>query len=290
MFIRLSPVLLLCLYMQPVTLPAQSADDDRQAVIAVIRQLFDGMRRGDSSAVRDVFAPDPALFTALTNRSGQPQLVKEDLREFLNAVGTPHKEVWDERVWSYDIRIDGRLASSWTPYAFFVDTTFSHCGVDAFQLFKGNDGWKIISLSDTRRRSDCLTDPEMAVHIFLDRWHKAAAVGDEDTFFGSMASDGIYIGTDASERWTRDEMQVWAQPYFDRDSAWAFTSLSRQVYFSDDGKIAWFDENLDTWMGICHGSGVLQHTEAGWKIKQYVLSVAVPNALIEDYLKLLRSK
>lgn len=224
---------------------ATSQQADKEAIIKVIRQLFDGMRKGDSSMVRSVFTESPSLYTI----TGKPALTSDNLQEFLEAVGTPHKEVWDERVWTYEITIDGNLANAWTPYAFFVDTTFSHCGVDNFQLYKGGSGWKIFSLSDTRRRSDCTSDPAMAVNIAMDRWHKAAATADEDAFFGAMTEDGIYVGTDAAERWGRDEMRVWSKQFFDRESAWDFTPLSRQVYLSDDGQLAWFEENLDTWMG-----------------------------------------
>lgn len=285
----LLPLIILAL---PTWMSAQSTDipAEKQAIMQVIHRLFDGMRQGDSSMVRSVFTADPSLYTAITDRTGKPQLIIDELQEFLNAVGSPHEEVWDERVWTYDIAIDGNLASAWTPYAFFADSTFIHCGVDAFQLFKSETGWKIFSLSDTRRKNDCMKDPVMAVNIFLDRWHNAAATADEEVFFGSMTADGVYIGTDAAERWTRDEMRVWAQPHFDKETAWAFTPISRNVYFSEDGKMAWFEENLDTWMGVCHGSGVLQMTGNGWKIRHYVLSVAVPNDIIKEYLKLLPGK
>ena len=38
------------------------------------------------------------------------------------------------------------------------------------------------------------------VDHFIDGWHLAAAKVDAETFFGSMAEDAIYIGTDATER------------------------------------------------------------------------------------------
>ena len=31
----------------------------------------------------------------------------------------------------------------WTPDDFWTDGTFSHCGIDAFDLIKTDDGWKI---------------------------------------------------------------------------------------------------------------------------------------------------
>ncbi len=122
----------------------------------------------------------------------------------------------------------------------------------------------------------------------LDAWHRAAATADEELFFGTMSADGIYIGTDAGEYWLRDEMKAWSVQYFDRDSAWVFHPRSRNIYVDDTGSIAWFDELLDTWMGVCRGSGVLQkQADNTWKLKHYHLSIAVPNEVVPDYLKLI---
>jgi hypothetical protein len=270
-----------------------AADDDQAAVIATIQRMFDAMRAGDSTMLRTTFDPTARLQSAFTNKEGKPVLVTEAISEFVNAVGTPHKEVWDERIWSYDVRIDGRLATAWTDYTFFLDDKMLHCGVNAFHLFKGENGWKITQITDTRRREGCQTEPNTdlaTVHKLMDAWHHAAAVADEDTFFGSMTADGIYLGTDATERWLRDEMKEWSKQYFAKESAWAFTAHHRQVYFSANGQTAWFEELLDTWMGPCRGSGVLTKTNDGWKIRHYNLAVLVANDLIQDYIKLLPKK
>ncbi len=129
--------------------------------------------------------------------------------------------------------------------------------------------------------------PEIEINQLLDNWHQAASVADEDTFFGSMTEDSHYIGTDENEDWTRDEMKQWAKQFFNKDSAWDFKKKERHIYSYTNGKLAWFDETLDTWMGVCRGSGVVILTENGWKIQHYVLSVAVPNDKIDAYLKLI---
>ncbi|MDG4946309.1 nuclear transport factor 2 family protein [Weeksellaceae bacterium KMM 9713] len=122
----------------------------------------------------------------------------------------------------------------------------------------------------------------------LNEWHHAAAVADEDAFFGAFAEDGIYIGTDATEHWTAKELQEWSVKAFAKESAWAFESYNRHIFFSKDGKTAWFDELLNTWMGTCRGSGVLEKVDGDWKIAHYHLAVAVPNQKINDYLDLLK--
>ena len=123
------------------------------AVVAVVVQLFDGMREGDSAMVRRTFAPDVRLVST-SSRDGQPALQSVEIDRFLEAIGTPHEEVWDERLWNVEVRIDANLATVWTEYAFYLDEELSHCGVDAFQLFKASDGWKIFQIADTRRGAD----------------------------------------------------------------------------------------------------------------------------------------
>ena len=128
------------------------------------------------------------------------------------------------------------------------------------------------------------------VNQFLDDWHKAAAEANADIFFGSIAEDGIYIGTDATERWDKESFWVFSKPYFEKGKAWNFKPYDRQLHFSEDGKIAWFSELLDTWMGICRGSGVLRKSKDGWKIMQYHLSVTVPNDDIQEFIELVGHK
>jgi hypothetical protein len=128
--------------------------------------------------------------------------------------------------------------------------------------------------------------PTETINQFMDKWHKAAATADEEVFFGSMTEDGIYLGTDKTEKWTRNEMAEWANEYFQKESAWSFTATDRDVYFSDDGKTAWLNEKLDTWMGVCKGTAVLVLKEDGWKIALYDLSVTIDNDKIDAFLEL----
>ncbi|UII23745.1 nuclear transport factor 2 family protein [Fulvivirga ligni] len=129
------------------------------------------------------------------------------------------------------------------------------------------------------------------VNRFIDNWHKAAAEADAEIFFGSIAENGIYIGTDASERWDKTSFEEFGKPYFDKGKAWDFTPYDRDLHFSADGNTAWFSELLKTWMGVCRGSGILSKQEDGtWKIEQYHLSVTVPNELMDSFLKLVEQK
>ncbi len=111
----------------------------------------------------------------------------------------------------------------------------------------------------------------------LDNWHKAAAEANFNDYFSALSEDAIFIGTDPTENWSKSAFIAFAKPFFDKGKAWDFKPLERHIYFSEDGKTAWFDELLDTWMKICRGSGVLKKVNGQWKIAHYVLSMTVPN-------------
>ena len=120
------------------------------------------------------------------------------------------------------------------------------------------------------------------VNAFVDRWHDDAA-NTRPEYFDKIAPQGVYIGTDKTEVWTRDQFKAWAKPYWDKKKAWAFTAQKRNVYFSPDKKYAWFDEQLNTQMGTCQASGVLRNTGKGFLIEHYQLSLAVPNELLDSF-------
>ena len=115
------------------------------------------------------------------------------------------------------------------------------------------------------------------VNEILDQWHKAAAEANFDNYFNALSEDAIFIGTDATENWNKTDFMAYSKPYFDRGKAWSFTTLERNVFITDDGKTAWFDELLNTQMKICRGSGILTNENNQWKIKHYVLSMTIPN-------------
>lgn len=109
----------------------------------------------------------------------------------------------------------------------------------------------------------------------IDNWHLAAAQTRFDDYFGLMTSDAIFIGTDATENWNIVQFKEFSKPFFDRGKAWSFTALERNIYHTNS--VVYFDELLDTQMGICRGSGVLKYENGNYKIAHYVLSIAVPN-------------
>lgn len=145
------------LLLTALALPAMAqTPEDGAAIMEPITRLFTGMNLGDSALVHSAFTAHPTLTTVAKDKSGNIVLRESELQKFLNAVGTPHTESWSEPIWDVKIQVDGHLAQVWASYAFYLGKKFSHCGVDAFQLFKDNDGeWRIFFLADTRQTEDC---------------------------------------------------------------------------------------------------------------------------------------
>ncbi|SHE95359.1 nuclear transport factor 2 family protein [Chryseobacterium takakiae] len=129
-------------------------------------------------------------------------------------------------------------------------------------------------------------DEKKEIGMMLDGFNVAAAKADFNTYFNYFAEESTFIGTDATEVWDKKAFMSWAKPYFDKNKTWNFTSLKRNIYFSKDGKLAWFDELLDTQMKICRGSGVVEKINGQWKVKQYVLSVTVPNEVVDKVVEI----
>lgn len=151
----------------------------------------------------------------------------------------------------------------------------------------------IISLSGcsrTTKKVQNTANIEENIHQLIDQWHLDVANFNYDAYFQKMTETSVFVGTDASEVWTKQEFQEFSKPYFDKKQTWNFKAIDRNVYLEKNTKMAWFDELLDTWMGTCRGSGVIVFEEEAWRIQHYVLSVAIPNESIKEVIEVKKEK
>ncbi|MBI1342574.1 MAG: DUF4440 domain-containing protein [Terrimonas sp.] len=131
---------------------SQQASD---SVKAVINQLFEGMKLADPDMIRSVFADSAILQTTVATPGNQFVVKNEQVAAFASSIAKLNKGDADERIEWETLKIDGPLAIAWTPYRFYYKGSFSHCGVNSFQLVRINGAWKIQYLIDTRRRTGC---------------------------------------------------------------------------------------------------------------------------------------
>lgn len=133
---------------------------------------------------------------------------------------------------------------------------------------------------------------EAELHALLDRLSSAATRAHFDDYFGLFTADGVFHGTDETERWPIATFREWARPHFDPQSApaWTFVPVAREVAFGPDRRTAWFDETVvSTHLGPCRGTGAMVKTPAGWRITQYNLAMTVPNPLARGLVEIARS-
>jgi hypothetical protein len=120
----------------------------------------------------------------------------------------------------------------------------------------------------------------------VDAWHLAASNASFDSYFEVVTDDFVFLGTAPGERWTKDQFAAFSKPYLDKGKAWDFKASNRNWNYSSNGKTAWFDEDLDTWMRGCRGSGVLVKKKGKWKIAYYNLTVLIENEKMKSFIEL----
>jgi hypothetical protein len=131
-----------------------------------------------------------------------------------------------------------------------------------------------------------LAATEIEVNHTLDTFHQAASDANADLYFSLLDADSVFIGTDAKERWSKDQFKKYALPIFAKGQGWTYLPRNRHIQFSVDANTAWFDELLDhKKYGESRGTGVLVKTENGWKIMQYHLTFPIPNEIVDDLLE-----
>ncbi|OSY88711.1 3-methyl-2-oxobutanoate hydroxymethyltransferase [Tenacibaculum holothuriorum] len=145
---------LILIVLTTVVKAQSTTEEDR--IKKTIETFFDGLHKGDSTTVSSTLHPTIKIQTTFSNKEGKKVLVTETKDKLLTNIANKNPQhTYLEKLLSYTIKIDGNLASVWTPYEFYLNDKFSHCGANSFQLFNDNGTWKIIYLVDMRRRSSC---------------------------------------------------------------------------------------------------------------------------------------
>ena len=139
-----------------MNLVALAQTEDELHVKQTIIEFFEAFHAQDSIAIKQTVYPTILLQTIGVDKEGKPVLKTENFDDLVKSITSiPDSTNFQERILSYSIQIDGNMANAWTPYEFWINNEFHHCGVNSFQLFRQENFWKIIYLIDTRRKSDC---------------------------------------------------------------------------------------------------------------------------------------
>ena len=127
------------------------------------------------------------------------------------------------------------------------------------------------------------------VNSILNGFHKAASNADEEQYFGYLADNAVFLGTDAGERWTKKEFRHYAKSRFSKGQGWTYIPQKRHIMFSQDFLHAWFDEKLfNRKYGELRGSGVLQKINGIWKIVHYNMVFTIPNQVTKEVVRIIK--
>ena len=136
---------------------ATAQDDPEAGPVAAVQALFDAMAARDGDAIRDLLT-EGAVFTATEDTEDGVEVRESTGEDFAASVGEAGPALL-ERMWDPQVMVEGPVAVVWTPYDFHVDGRFSHCGIDAVNLVRSDDGWKISSIAYTVETERCEPSP-----------------------------------------------------------------------------------------------------------------------------------
>lgn len=137
----------------PVVAQTSQPTPDARGPLAAVERMFEGMRTADSAMVRSVFVPG-ARFAMIDTRATPAAIRFDTVGGWIAAIATSNRR-WDEQIYDVQVRVDGNIAQVWAPYTFYLDKQVRHCGVNAIDLLRDGEGWKVTQLADTRRRENC---------------------------------------------------------------------------------------------------------------------------------------
>lgn len=239
----------------------------------------------DTLGIKNMSLAGAKLCSTAVGKKGTNNIECIQMEEFIRSLNSFKARELDEQIRDLKEEVRDKAATVSMEYDFFFRGKFSHCGVNVFHFLKSETGWKLTGIDDTRNKTNCVGEQKAAAGLLLDSWHAAATKADSAAYFNALAEDAVFIGTDSFEVWNKEQFLDFAAPYFKKGKAWDFVKISRNLHFDGERRMIWFDEVLDTWMGPCRGSGWIAIEGDQLKIKQYVLSMTVPNDKIDGVLQ-----
>ncbi|MCZ6715517.1 MAG: nuclear transport factor 2 family protein [Gammaproteobacteria bacterium] len=148
--------LLLC---GPFCFTAAIADEaiDRVAVVDMVQTFFDAMTDRDVDVMRTLLTTDGIVYGYRETADGL-QITRSAHAALVAGIGERNNTLI-ERFWDPQILLHDRMAIVWTPYDFYVDGEFSHCGIDNFNFLKTDQGWKITGIVFSMEPDNCAESP-----------------------------------------------------------------------------------------------------------------------------------
>lgn len=254
---------------------------------AETEKLLKNLNSGDSLSFFDHFDSN-----ALLHHVGEEGLETISQKDFALVLHKFKSGVYREDFTKVEVNdIETGLVYVDVHFSFYINNEFSFAGIDHVIWVKSAETYKIASLYSGALKpkftnSAGNSGSYAGLNDLMNKWHNDVATFQFDAYFDFMSDDFIFLGTDPTERWTKNEFYDFCKPYFEKKSTWDFKTNWRNWYMNDREDVAWFEESLDTWMEECRGSGVLKRENGIWKIAHYNLTVLIENDKVDKFIKL----
>lgn len=262
-----------------------STSFSQQGLENQIKQFYKDVNNGNEEKVKSHF-----LNTATISDIKEDSISHYTVDQFLTLCPSfKFKKIEKQLGWIEFVEENTKRLRYKIYYDLFINGNRSHSGVDDITFVADNNYNYLIdkiysSKFDNRDKMENFDSDKSYVNHFLNQWHEDAAHSNLDAYFNFMHPNFIFLGTDPSERWTKNEFYGFCKPYFDKKSTWNFKVNWRNVY--QNNNVIWFEESLDTWMEECRGSGVLVYEQGEWKLIHYNLTVLIENEKMKKFIKL----
>ena len=151
-------LLVVTVFLLSFTVPAmRRVDGDREAVLQTVQMLLDGWREADASKLEAALHPGFREVT-LQLQGSKWNFGVEERDKLIRTMARIPKGAWDDQLVDPQVHVDGPIAVVWSHYKFTVRSMqnsagHAHCGIETFQLYRTESGWKIVNFADTHADS-----------------------------------------------------------------------------------------------------------------------------------------
>ena len=132
-------------------------DPEEQAIIDTVERFFSALATRNANLAKEVLFHEGVSFS-VRKEEGAFQIRTMPHLQMIDSLSSPGQQML-ERMWKPKVLLHDRIAILWTKYDFHLEGKFSHCGVDAFNLIKTSQGWKISGIIYSVEKEGCEDSP-----------------------------------------------------------------------------------------------------------------------------------
>ena len=130
---------------------------EKAAMLAVADAAFERITADDAIGLTDLMIPEAMIYIGIVEDGKYSVRTRTYSESRERAIDVD----LHERGWNPTVLHSGTIGVVWYPYDIYVDSEWSHCGIDIFNMIRTEDGWKIAVLQyNVQQPPDCEPHPD----------------------------------------------------------------------------------------------------------------------------------